>query len=251
MGIIGKLVGGAIGFAMGGPLGAVAGAVFGHAFDASQEHQQLESGGHLSYSEKSQLTFFVAAFSMLAKLAKSDGRISPEEIRSIETFMSQDLNLPPHSRKIAVDIFHAAVDSPESFESFANQFYNEFYAQPQMLEFMVDILLRVSVADGRLSAGEEALIDSAARIFRLSPVRYEQLKSKYVRRSDKYYATLGVSPDDPPEEIKRRYRKLVSEYHPDKIASKGLPEEFTKFANDKFREIQEAYEAVKQDKGFN
>ena len=53
------------------------------------------------------------------------------------------------------------------------------------------------------------------------------------------------------EEIKKQYRKLVSEYHPDKIASKGLPEEFTKFANDKFREIKEAYEAIKEERGFN
>ena len=50
------------------------------------------------------------------------------------------------------------------------------------------------------------------------------------------------------QEIKKQYRKLVSEYHPDKIEAKGLPEEFIKFANDKFREIQEAYDVVKKEK---
>jgi DnaJ like chaperone protein len=61
---------------------------------------------------------------------------------------------------------------------------------------------------------------------------------------------LGVSPQDSNDAIKQAYRRLVREYHPDTIASKGLPEEFTKFANEKFREIQEAYEAVRQERGF-
>jgi DnaJ like chaperone protein len=52
------------------------------------------------------------------------------------------------------------------------------------------------------------------------------------------------------EEIKKQYRKLAIEYHPDKIESKGLPEEFVKFATDKFKEIQEAYDAVKKERGF-
>ena len=72
MGIIGKLVGGTIGFALGGPLGAVAGAMFGHAFDQQQRPQALP-GGHLSDNDRAHATFFLAAFSMLAKLVQSDG----------------------------------------------------------------------------------------------------------------------------------------------------------------------------------
>jgi DnaJ like chaperone protein len=67
---------------------------------------------------------------------------------------------------------------------------------------------------------------------------------------NKYYAVLGCTSGDTNEQIKKQYRKLVSEYHPDKIISKGLPDEFIKFANDKFNEIQEAYEAVKKERGI-
>ena len=67
---MGKIVGGAIGFALGGPLGAVAGATFGHAFDVSDDQYLSNENRTLSSDEKSQLAFFVAAFSMLAKLAK-------------------------------------------------------------------------------------------------------------------------------------------------------------------------------------
>jgi len=114
----------------------------------------------------------------------------------------------------------------------------------------IDILLRVSVADGTLNPGEEKLILSAVRIFNFNDEKYRKLKSKYIKEFDRYYSILGCDRNDSDEDIKKHYRKLVSDYHPDKIASKGLPEEFTKFANDKFREIQEAYEVIKKEKGI-
>ena len=80
--------------------------------------------------------------------------------------------------------------------------------------------------------------------------KYKKLKSRYIQDVDKYYAVLGCDSNDSNEHIKRQYRKLVSDYHPDKIASKGLPGEFTKFANDKFREIQEAYETIKKERNI-
>jgi DnaJ like chaperone protein len=119
-----------------------------------------------------------------------------------------------------------------------------------MLDLMIDILLRVSVADGTLSQSEEKLILSAVRIFNFSDEKYNKLKSRYIKDFEKYYAILECNRNDSNEHIKKQFRKLVSDYHPDKIASKGLPEEFTKFANDKFREIKEAYEVIKKEKGI-
>jgi len=88
------------------------------------------------------------------------------------------------------------------------------------------------------------------RLFPKSDERYKKLKSKYVQEFEKYYAILGCGKNDNNEHIKSRYRKLVMEYHPDKIVSKGLPEEFTKFAQDKFREIQEAYDYIRKERGI-
>jgi len=250
MSILGKIVGGTIGFALGGPLGAIAGAVFGHTFDLGNRDDSPNERVRLSTGEEAQLTFFVAAFSMLAKLAKADGHISKEEIASIQGFMVHDLNLDPESRRVAMNIFHAATDSPETFDDFAAQFYNQFRFQRQMLELMIDILLRVSVADGVLSQNEEKLILIAVRIFNFSDEEYSKRRTKYARDVDQYYAVLGCDRNDSDDHIKKQYRKLVTDYHPDKIASKGLPEEFVKFANDKFREIQEAYEEIKAERGI-
>ena len=254
MGIIGKVVGGTIGFALLGPLGAIAGAAFGHAFDKN-DSRYLEGGAAaggpaVTAGEQAQFMFFVAAFSMLAKLTKADGRVSKEEIDSIEKFMLYDLNLDPQGRQVAMNIFRTAVQSPETFESFAQQFYGQFRGQPQLLDLMIDIMLRVSLADGAMSSTEEQLILSAVRIFNFSEEHYRRISSRYIKHVDKSYAILGCSPDDPDDQIKKQYRRQVGEYHPDKIASKGLPEEFTKFAAEKFREIQEAYEKIKQERGM-
>ena len=247
---IGKIVGGALGFALGGPLGAIAGAAFGHAFDRSNEGYHLEESVRTKPGEQAQFTFFVAVFSMLAKLSRADGQITRDEIDTINRFMLQDLNLDPQSRMVAMNIFNAAVESPNSFEDFATQFFSHFQDQPQLLEMMVDILLRVSIADGTINTVEERMILSAVRIFNFSDTYYQSLKQKYVRPNDRYYAVLGVTKSDSDDKIKSRYRKLVMEYHPDKIVSKGLPEEFTRFAEEKFRDIQQAYDEIKKERGI-
>ena len=253
MGWFGKIVGGTIGMALGGPLGAIAGAAFGHFFDKANQ-VYLEDGSRprptLSPTEGAQMTFFVATFSMLAKIARADGRVTRDEIAAIETFMQNELRLGFQSRQVAIRIFEAALEAPDAFEDYARQFYGAFHTNPPLLEFMLDILMRVALADGRLSPEEEKLIQSAARIFGFSDQHFHNLRSRYRGTDDSAYHILGLGPDASNEEIKHRYRTLVKEYHPDRIAAKGLPEEFTRFAQDKFREIQTAYESIQKDRGL-
>ena len=249
---LGKIVGGTIGFMMGGPLGAVAGGVFGHAL-VDQDKKKSRIGarfvGRLSAGEEGQLTFFVAAFSMLAKLAAADGNVSEKEASSINDFMDRDLNLDMAGRRAASRIFNEALQSRNAFEDFATQFYSRFHSHPQLLDLMIDILLRVAAADGEISPSEESLIRSAAKIFRMGDSHYLGLRSRHAGHVDQHFAVLGCDPGDSMEKIKSSYRRLVREYHPDAIASKGLPEEFTKFSQEKFQEIQSAYDTIKKERG--
>ncbi len=251
---LGKMIGGTIGFALGGPIGAVAGAAFGHTFVDKKEDEYLKSipgrQSGLSSNEEAQLVFFTAAFSMLAKISKADGRINEEEIQAVERFMTRDLQLDPAGRETAQNIFRQAVSSSETFEAFARQFYSVFRYQPNIIELMVDVLLRVSAADGTSDPEEEKMLLSAIGIFNYAQADYNRLKSRYVRKSDPYYAVLKCDENSSDAEIKKQYRALVQEYHPDKIEAKGLPEEFIKFAGDKFTEIQEAYEYIRKKRGF-
>ena len=204
----------------------------------------------MSGDDQSQVAFFVAAFSMLAKLVQADGEITREELESIENVMAKDLKLSPQSRNLAVNIFNTALNSPQAFKDYAAQFYKRFSSSPQVLEFMIDLLFKVSTADGKLGKEEEILLSEASNLFKLGDSKYENIKSRYVKDVDKYYEILGCSSTDPDGLVKSRYRKLVRQFHPDALAAEDLPEAFTKLAREKFSEIQKAYEGIKQERGI-
>ncbi|MBI9103537.1 MAG: TerB family tellurite resistance protein [Spirochaetales bacterium] len=258
MSCLGTLIGATIGMVLGGPIGAIAGAAFG---SFATSFRGSGNGAGSTYStmynqrmrptEHAQMTFFVGAFSMLGKLAAVDGQVSREERQKLNEFMNSDLNLDQQAKESATRIFDAAITSSESFHSLANQFYREFRTQPQFFELLIDMMLRISAADSRgLTHDEETLIVDAVHIFRFSEARYQQLKSRYVQHTSSAYSVLGCAHSSSTDDIKRAYRKLVSEYHPDKIASKGLPEEFQQMAAGKFRDIQNAYDEVRKERGF-
>ncbi|MDY0133038.1 MAG: TerB family tellurite resistance protein [Desulforegulaceae bacterium] len=256
MGWIGKLIGGTIGLGLGGPLGAILGAALGHKFDKS-EQRYLEGGSQTQgfYQsggrQQKEMTFFVAAFSMLAKIARADGQITENEIQAVKDFMVKDLRLDPVSQQAAINIFRAARNSQESFESFAKQFYQSFKDQEQILELMIDVLFRVASSDGSVVSEEERLIETTSKMFGFSDSKFSSIRSRYTTTaSTHYYSVLNSSSSDDNSQIKKQYRKLVSEYHPDKIIAKGLPDEFVELAHEKFREIQEAYEAISKERNF-
>lgn len=240
----GKIVGGSIGFIIGGPLGAAGGAYLGHKF--------LDSGISLSRHEEIQANYFVALFSMLGKMAKSDGVVTKDEVQAVEDVITYSLKLEKDQRNFAIKIFNEAKNSNYTFEDFANNFYKINANQPNMLFFMLNTLFEVAKADGVLHKNEEALLDIAKRIFRISDYDYENLKTKHFpgQKLDKHYAALNCSATDSVETIKSNYRKLVQEFHPDKIANKGLPDEFKSYAKTKFQEIQDAYDYIKAERHF-
>ena len=280
MSVKGKVIGGILGSMLGGPFGAVLGVAIGHTFDKDKNksgngYQYREPGGQPGPDYnlgQAQMTFFVATFSMLGKMANADGQISALERNTVIQFMSNDLRLSRQDQDFALRIFDTAAVSAESFEKFAEQFYQSFYRDPQMIEMMMDILVRIAMADGVLSDKENQFIAQAAMCMRYPAGNVDYLKTKYgyrqgqgssqgyssgsgyssgFSRSDSgslaaAYSVLGCSASDSDDVIKAKYKKLIKEYHPDVIASKGLPEEFMKFATEKFDQIQKAYETIKK-----
>lgn len=258
----GKIVGGSVGFMIGGPIGAVMGAVLGHGLDTmAEQHNQLAGAevtgesrrrfgpttrNTLSNIERSQYVFFVTTFSLLAKMAKADGVVTKDEIQTVDQFIRNNLGRDPAARDLAVRIFSEAKASPHSFESFAQQFQETFSTNPQMLLGMLEILYRVAMADGVLHPAEERLLKSAEQIFHITEGDAKRVRKLFIPDTDKHYAVLGCSPTDSMETIKSKYRALTRDYHPDKIVSKGLPDEFVEFANRKLQDINEAYTAIKQ-----
>ncbi|NBK20537.1 MAG: molecular chaperone DnaJ [Spirochaetia bacterium] len=249
---MGKLFGGTLGFMFGGPLGMIAGIAFGHMFDKAGSLVPGEQ--YHASQDQSQMMFFVGAFSMLARIASVDGAVTASERQKVQEFIRTDLRLGSREEEAAWNVFNAALVGEGTFEQFASQFYQNFAHAPNILQLMVDIFYRVASADGKVISSEEALIRRAALIFRLPAAFVDALSRNYggfASAGERAYATLGLTKAATNEEVKRAYRKMSIEFHPDTLAAKGMGEEFLNHATAKFREIQGAYDSIKQERGMH
>ena len=187
---------------------------------------------------------------MLAKLAQADGRVTRHEIDAIDAFMREQLRLDDQTRAFAVGVFRRAKESEHDFEEFARQFADAFANDLPVKEMLVDLLLRVSMADGELHPNEERMIEEAAAIFGFGRDDYLRMRARVVPDVSPYYRILGCSPDDSDEAIRKRYRQLAKEYHPDRVIAKGMPEEFVELAKRKFQDLQRAYDEISAQRGM-
>ncbi len=256
---LGKIVGGTMGFFLGGPLGLIAGIAFGNLFDSSARggNAFIDHSSDFTQTDQTKMVFFVGAFSMLAKIATADGSMVQTERQKVEEFITRDLKLNLSEREAAVKVFNAALSNHSTtFDQFAAQFYQNFSNERTLIELMMDVLVRVAAADGTISSAEMNHINSAARIFNIPKSLLDTIMRQYsgstaASAPSKSYSVLGLTPEATDADVKKAYRKMSIEFHPDTVASKGLPEEFTRFATEKFRSIQEAYESIKKERGMN
>jgi DnaJ like chaperone protein len=188
-------------------------------------------------------------FSILGKLAKADGSVSQEELAIVERFLNS-MPVSAQEKAFARQVFNESKSAPYTIDDFATQLYTISRQQPALLVSFLDVLFQVAAADGRLDAAEEAALRRVKDIFRISDQQFDNLKASYFKDVEKYYRRLNCTAQSSNEDIKRSYKKLVKDFHPDTIVSKGLPEEFIEFATTRFREIQEAYENVRKERGF-
>jgi DnaJ like chaperone protein len=254
MGWFGKLTFGSLGLFLGGPLGAIAGAALGHHLVDKKENgvirtSQTRQGLSLGNREQAQAAYFVSMFSILGKLAKIDGIVTGDEIAIVENFI-HNLPISENEKQFAKQVFNEAKDSGFSIEDFATQLYLFQKNQPAVLLSFFGILFQIAAADGKFHSNEEVALRKIKDIFQISDFQYDSIRAQYFKDLDRYYRSLNCTPDNSDQEIKSSYKKLVKEFHPDTIVSKGLPEEFINFATKRFREIQEAYEKIRKERGF-
>ena len=252
MGWFGKLTFGTLGLFFGGPLGAIAGAALGHHLIDKKENflaDPVQRPSQPDYAETAQAAYFVSLFSILGKLSKIDGVVSSHEIAVTERFINS-LHIAETEKQFAKQVFREARNSRYTIEDFAIQLYQTTKRQPAVLLSFFDLLLQIAAADGTLHPAEETALKRIKGIFQISDHQFDNMKAVYFKELDRYFKTLNCTPQSSNEEIKSNYKKLVKDFHPDRIISKGLPEEFTDFATKRFREIQEAYDKIKQERNF-
>jgi DnaJ like chaperone protein len=248
MGWFGKLTFGTVGLFFGGPLGAIAGAAIGHHL-VDRDNDQENYERTFKPVEQAQAAYFISMFSILGKLAKTDGEVDKEEISIVEAFLAT-LRIPEQEKQFARRIFNEAMESPYSIDDFAEQLYRMNSGRPVILVSFMDLLFKMAAADGKLHKNEEEALLRIRGIFRISEQQFSNIKAGYFNDTDRYYKILDCMPSNTDQEIKTSYKKLVKDFHPDTVISKGLPEEFVQFATGRFQEIQNAYEKIRKERSF-
>ena len=250
----GKIIGGGLGFMLGGPLGALMGLAAGHQFDRGLKAIDLEPGN----TERVQLAFFTASFSVMGYLAKADGKVSRSEIQMAESIMEQ-MNLSPEQRKTAIELFNQGKQPDFPLKDVLHQFKQECHRRTNLLQMFLEVLIATAFADNKLDTAEHQALHEISSAIGFSSQQLEQLismvsaqqeSSQQTRTSSgpslqTAYAVLGVDSEISDAALKKTYRRLMSQHHPDKLVAKGLPEEMIKLANEKTSEIKAAYETIK------
>lgn len=251
MGWFGKLTFGTAGFLFGGPLGAIAGAALGHHLidKDNYNYSRLTYEDDVRQIEQAQAAYFISMFSILGKLAKADGAVNREEITVVDNFI-RTLRIPEQEKQFARRIFSEAKDSGYSIVDFAEQLYRMNSRQPTVLLSFMDLLFKLAAADGAMHRNEEAALTEIRDVFRISEQQFNNIRACYFKDTDRYYRVLNCTPSDSDQEIKASYKRLVKDFHPDTVISKGLPEEFVQFATARFQEIQNAYENIRKERSF-
>jgi len=257
----GKALGGAFGFVVGGPVGAVVGAVLGHGVDRNL-------GGTTIWSrdvERTRHAFFSSVFAVMGHLAKADGRVSRDEIRAAEGVMRY-MNLNAGQRRAAIDLFHRGKRPDFDLQAALGHFRRHCQRHPELVRLFLELQLRAALADGDLQPGERAVLLRVCGTLGVSAYEFERLVNLVrgfgggsagtvggpapAARLRHAYEVLGVQPGAEPDEIKRAYRRLMSRTHPDKLVSRGLPEEMIQVAAERTREIRNAYDTIREARGF-
>lgn len=251
----GKLLGGSFGFVLGGPLGALVGAALGHTMDAHRSSSP-------SSRERTQTAFFTATFSVLGHLAKADGRVTRDEIRLAEAVMAQ-MQLGKELRNLAKNLYRQGKQPDFALDEVLDQFRRECHRSRLLLRMFIEILLQAAYVDGVLHPEERKILLHICSRLGITPAQFEHLDAMAggargrsphggLRGDDlaRAYAVLGVSAEANDDEIKRAYRRLLNQHHPDKLVAKGLPEEMMKLASEKTHEIRKAYERIRAARGF-
>ncbi|MCF6199013.1 MAG: TerB family tellurite resistance protein [Hyphomicrobiaceae bacterium] len=240
MTIWGKLTGVAAGLALGGPLGALFGGVAGHIADRVTEPlADREVRNHLAFT--------AGVIALGAKLAKADGQVTRDEIKAFREVFKVEEGDAKHVARL----FNQAKQDVAGYDAYADQLAQIFRDNPKMLENVLEGLFHIALADQVLHPSEERFLSDVAQRFGIEKNQFRSIKSRHVVSNDRDpYGILEISYDVDDEQLKKHYRALVSEHHPDRLIARGLPKEFIELANKRLAVINAAYEEIKHERGI-
>ncbi|APO75404.1 heat shock protein DnaJ-like protein [Rhizobium etli 8C-3] len=193
------------------------------------------------------VAFSVAIIALSAKMAKADGIVSEKEVRAFRDIFF----FPQDQAKNVARLYNLARQDVAGYEAYAAKLSSlcvSCTANCAVLEDVLDGLFHIAKADGAVHEKEMNFLRHIGQIFEMSEERFEQIAARHVSIGRDPYKVLGVSPSDDFPTIRRRYHGLVSENHPDRLISRGVPREFHAIANERMAALNDAYATIEKER---
>ena len=253
-----SVLGGALGYMIGGPLGAMLGVAFaGNLSKGKSNFRGSASDYRPGDQQRVQAAFFSSVFSVMGYIAKVDGKVSKSEILLAQQVM-QHMQLSEDMQKAAKELFNQGKQNDFNLDEVLEQFRSECHRRTHLVRMFLEIQIQATYADGVFDDKEYDALKYIAQKLRFPIHELERLIQQFAVASgksrkltiDDAYVILGADKSLTDKELKRAYRRLLAQHHPDKLVAKGLPDEMIKLANDKTQEIISAYELIKKHRGM-
>lgn len=249
-----KLVGTLIGFYFFGIFGAFIGFLLGSIVDRYSAYGM--GGVNPLSSAHRQTVFLETVFALMGKLAKADGHISQDEIAHVEQFIKK-LGMSAEHREQSIAIFKRGAAPDFEYEPNLRQFMAVCGHTHSLKQMLLIYLIVMALSDGRVDPAEERLLIDIARHLGYDQAAFKRMLDMVLNQShfaggqatsatalDDAYKALGVGKESSDQEVKRAYRKLMSQYHPDKLMGQGVPEDMIAVATEQAQEVQVAYDLI-------
>lgn len=261
----GKIIGAVIGFLLGHPFWVVVGVVVGHLYDMGLFHRLFKKT-LLQSPQQVQRVFFDSTFSVMGYLAKADGRVTESEIRIAEQIMRQ-MDLGPDLKREAIRLFSQGKQADFDLAATMQRLKNACWRYPNLLRTFLEMQIQLANAEGQISQGKRAALQAICTELGIGFMfnqfeqqayaeqsyqrYYQQPRSNPMQHLADAYQILNISKEATDAEVKKAYRRLLSQNHPDKLMSQGLPPEMIKLANERTQKIKSAYETIKKARGIS
>jgi DnaJ like chaperone protein len=190
---------------------------------------------------------------ILIHIAKIDGDISRDEIQTIQRFFQYNLHYSPTQMLWIKELIKEATASPQPLDSLLQEFRLTFAYEPRLI--LLELVYQVLYTKVRVPEEELRIARNIATFLEISSYDQRTIEARYTYRqrqtaatsrdmAEQYYAVLGLEPGADMETVKKAYRKLSMQYHPDKV--RHLGDEFRVVAEEKMKEINQAYDYFKK-----
>jgi DnaJ like chaperone protein len=195
-----------------------------------------------------QVSFSVAIIALSAKMAKADGIVTEKEVDAFR----QIFDFPAEEARNVARLYNLARQDIAGYEAYAKNLAGLCGSGDEncpMLENVIDGLFHIAKADGLMHEKELAFLARIAEIFQIDEEHFHRILARHVHLEGRDpYLVLGVSPSDDFAEIRKTYRRLVSEHHPDRLIARGVPAALHAAANERMAALNAAYAAIEKER---